>query len=491
MTIEFNLVKNILDTLPIGYYLGRNIKVVLVNSDKSYFIPSEDVIHIGYQMIANAFNVLSEEDKNKYDIEEIIRGLLYHEISHVILTPDLYSAANRNHDIINVFEDERIETVFKSFYMNTNFRKNLIFLNKLDENVDMPITNAYNAFYSVVRFHKGKREFIVRASKIISRYACINASTTTYIIYDYVKAILQLYDDIAKDFKNNKEQYQQPTIDGKVNNDDGNSESGTSNSGDDNFNDLTDDEINSIINELNVEISNRDIEKIIKVALAATVNSYYDPQLSMRLAQLIEKKLKNKSNIGAAINSYSGRLDVRSIAKRDDYKWWSQQNRAGHIKAYSKVHFNLYLDNSGSFKSNDDNMNKFIQSLCKITNNDFDFDIITINTRVVEWSSPTDKLFKSGGGTHLPDHIKNVIKKHTLPRVNNYNIVLFDGDASPDFVGGSNAFRYFDTPNTIIVTDSSNKKYTDSAIKQAKVITTSDYCNKFIDAILTLMDQVL
>ena len=85
--VSFNLVKNIFDTLPIGYYLGRSIDVELSKtSTDSYFDPINDNIVISYEMI-NIATADFDIDVNDANIESIIRGLLYHEIAHVILTP--------------------------------------------------------------------------------------------------------------------------------------------------------------------------------------------------------------------------------------------------------------------------------------------------------------------------------------------------------------------------------------------------------------------
>lgn len=589
MVIEFNLVKNILKTLPIGYYLGRNIEVTLSTGEQSYFIPASDKIVIGYESIKRAFN-FKTNNLYDYDLEEIIRGLLYHEISHVILTPsDLMSYVRNGYEsILNIFEDERIETLLRSYYLNTNFKKNIIILNNYTE--DSEPKNAEQAFYFVVRFHKGKKIFLNRVQDIISKYKFINAATTDYYIKnEYVKQIIDLYNAITRDFKqnppksNSQNQQSNNQNDNKsqnsngnnssndeqnldqqnssnssndannnsksdnksddVNNEakadsnksddsklDSNSEENSSNSNEDSKNDdsssnddnssnngssndttttnskagdsseetgnsahkLTDQEVNDMIKELDVNIPDPDIKNLIRKAIEDTVDKYYDPQLTVKLKQMIENKCKQKNKNGAAISSYSGRFNVRAVATRDDYKWWAQQNRAGHIRMYSKVHFNLFIDNSGSFRNNDVAVNRFIQSLNTIKSSDFDFDVITINTHIEEWPSTTSKTFSSGGGTNLPREIEGVIKRHTQPRTNNYNIVLFDGDADPDRVGSSNAFKFFDTPNTIIVTDSENSRHIDNAgITKARVIITRNYCTQFINSVITLMEQTI
>lgn len=573
MDITINHVKNVLNTLPIGYYLGRNIKVSLSEGPSSYFSPAQDLIVIGYASIEEMFNNVNT--KYKLDLEETVRGLLYHELSHVLLTPDylfdVCKTQSKNihnlHDIINIFEDERIETLFAHNFMNTNFKKNIIILNNY--NGEDP-TSGMDAFYHTVRFHHGKDEFVQRVGKIIARYSKINASygkTHSYGDYrseydekneisNYVDAIIGLYNDIVKDYENqnndsnsndsdsndtnnNDNQTDDSTSDTSNNSDnsdtlddnsssnqnsdssnadqlDGNESqsmedimkslsdsagdsqtSSTSNMSSDTADDnndsveLSDEDVNDLVKDILTTLTDEDLASIFDHAVADTVYEYHDPKLTERLTRIIEMKLREKNKNGSAINSYSGRFNPRAVATRDDYKWWVQQNRNGHIRQFSKVHFNLIIDNSGSFRDNDTQMNMFIQALNAIKSKDFDFDVITYNTHAVEWPD-TYNIFKSNGGTHLHNDINTILAHHQQPQANNYNIVLFDGDADPDRdATGTNAFKYFNSANTIIVTDPSNERYLFNTVSQARVIITNDYCEEFIDSVLNLLEVVM
>ena len=157
MEITYNNLKNILKTLPIGYYIGRNIPVTMEEySNMSYYNPAKDEIVIGYKLILDAYNKVEHMYKVE-DEESVIRGLLYHEVSHAMLTPDtkyLFSVRHNLQDIINIFEDERIETLLRKFYMNVNFKRNVVFLNNYD-GTKKP-ENARDAFYQAVRFRNNK-----------------------------------------------------------------------------------------------------------------------------------------------------------------------------------------------------------------------------------------------------------------------------------------------------------------------------------------------
>ena len=563
--ITYIEVNEIFKTLPVGYYLGRKIEYVLSETSKSsYFTPIEDMIVISYPMIAKAVSSMDDTD----DIESIIRGLLYHEISHVFLTPPtLKDSCNYKDDrVINIVEDERIETVCKSFYMNVNFRRNIILINNYKGTA---ATDADSAFYHLVRFHIGTNKWLDSLHNLLMRYRTITATSDSYEVSYYKNDILSFYKNFIKDYEKNKEKMEsesKPKLsdskDDDVTKEDNTPDNKPTNLPDEEeFDDISDvepestskseseetnefDESNEL-DESNTEdtndidgidtivgkdsnVQNNDASEeldsdgyletnnhdetddildtieefedipidldIFKDIVSKTMNVYYDINLENRLMSIIESKLKKKNITGAAINGYSGRLNVKSVV-RDDYRWWTQQNRTGHIKQFSKVHFNLFIDNSGSFRTNDERMNTFIRTLDRIDNPDFSFDVITINTKVVEWPNHKQRFASSGGNKLMPT-IKDVIKKHQKTATNNYNIVLFDGDAHSDEWYehyDEEPFKYFDLNNTIIISDDENTKYINKARftrAQVKLIETN-YCNHFIDTICELLERAL
>ena len=535
MDVSFLTIQNIFDTLPIGYYLGRRIETELSEiTPTAFFDPAEDKIVVGTPIIQKALKSINNKN---IDLEPIVRGLLYHEISHVILTPpemikDFYSYA----DIINIFEDERIETILSKYFLKVNFKKNVILLNEYT--ADQRPKDARQAFFFTVRYRIGNPKYVAKVQDIIDKYSTINASSRYDKYQDYCFDIIDLYEKIKRDWNSNSANQnqqasnsnqsnsnQQTSNNQQFNNNQSNNSSGNNNSAsssdntannnkssgnntstgngagndaDDSTNDdqtaeekaakelakQIEDNINS--NKLSAD----DIKDIVNTAINSIINKYIDENLITRLTEVINKKLKANKKNGSAINSYSGRFDVRAVAKRDDYKWWVQQNRAGHVRQFSKVHFNLFIDKSGSFSYNDTRMNTFIQSLNKINNKDFDYDIITVDTKIYEWPN-TKQIFKSDGGTRLPLKIGEVLRKHTKHNANNYNIVLFDGDADPQKEPRKgNAFKFFDTPNTILITDYENEKYVRNYKKMRKIIS-HNYCHDFIDAIIELLDRVI
>lgn len=502
-------IEQIFNTLPVSYYLGRKINVELNDGNESFFDPAKDYICIGANTIITACSQLSDNILESIDLEEIVRGLLYHEISHVLLSPNnLYSINNKYKDIINIFEDERIECVLKNFYMNVNFKRNVFLLNNYNSAKNPK--NALEKFYYIVRFRQGEPKYINRVDSIIFKYKDINASYLSRreynyykkdMVINYVHEVICLFEDIKKDFKEDLNNNQNNTQSNTTQNNnqtkssnDINAENNIDNSSNIDVNEEFDiDKINDLADVVNNNIVEVATNTIINEAINKTINSYYDGDLINKLNLLIDRKVKQRHKNGSAINSYCGKFVVKNVATRDDYMWWSQQNREGHIRRFSKVHFNLYIDNSGSFYQNDTKMNTFIKALSNINNTDFSFDIITINTKIVEWTSH-DNLFESCGGNKVPKELEQVVRRHNKRNAFVYNIVLFDGDAHSDEYSTQRAddnLRFFDGNNTIIISDNDNKKYFDKCITKAKIVYTSKYCDTFIDHIIKLLDRVM
>ena len=561
MTITFPQVEGIFNTLPIGYYAGRKIPCALSKDcPSSYYDPFNDQIVISFIMIADAVSRMDEEID---DIESIIRGLLYHEVSHVFLTPanlkdgrnKKYSNGLSSFDVINIVEDERIETLCGSLYMNTNFRRNIILLNNWHGE---KATDSSSAFYHLVRFHQGTEKWIERLNVFIRRYRNINATSEYNNVNYYRKAIINFYENFIKEFEKNPEEFTNPEENGSESNDSESNDSESSssssssssmsnlsdekddsedekdsksgnddmNNGEDESDETTDTSVNKSSSnnededsdETKNDVVDKDEEnkannldelldkiiefnefnisnEIFKEIANKIITHYVDDSLTAKLDMIIANKLKKQSQNGSAIASYSGRFNPRSVV-REDYRWWAQRNREGHIKHFSKVHFNLFIDNSGSFWRNDEKMNIFIRTLARIKDPNFSFDIITINTKIVEWEG-NSKIFVSDGGNCLSPKIAEVIRRHTPPATNVYNIVLFDGDAHSDDgygrgYGDVEPFKFFDNANTILITDDSNETYIKKAnMSKANIKYVDNYCDEFISSICSLLEKTL
>ena len=120
MNINYEIVKEILVRLPISYYLKRGTSVVLSKEESESFIDL-----ISGSVVISYDRVKESKAETKEELEKDIRTLLYHEISHAILTPRP-SKYIIDKNIFNCFEDERCETLLKDYYLDVDFKEYLI-----------------------------------------------------------------------------------------------------------------------------------------------------------------------------------------------------------------------------------------------------------------------------------------------------------------------------------------------------------------------------
>lgn len=198
MQITYNQVKKILDTLPIGYYLGHAIPPVKLSkeSDSTHINQITEEITVSFQNV----QTMLQNAPDDIDVESIVRGLLYHEVSHAVLTPaiqftvsgvevngyifsfvfyDVKNAYEKKFkrtlcfrdckDLFNIVEDERIETLLKDYYLNVDFRKNVVLLNGItDPKKELENADFMKRFFLVCRYHVGTQEELSLLKNVIS-----------------------------------------------------------------------------------------------------------------------------------------------------------------------------------------------------------------------------------------------------------------------------------------------------------------------------------
>lgn len=482
MTVTFNEVNNILKTLPIGYYIGRKVEVLLTEtSSTSFYNPIEDRIEISFSQICIALSKITEAD----DIEEMIRSLLYHEVSHAFLTPMTLSVTR----IINIFEDERIETLLSSYYMNTNFKKLVSLINDLKA----PST-AEEFFYDIVRFRKGPKEFVDQVQEIIVRFKTMNrtsgSSWSDHSVSEYSSAVNEFFKDVKRYWLDNYEELKSLE------------ESTTCESNDDSstIDDSVSSETTEDIDDSSSSMSIPEHGSETSVLSDSEIKSLFSNPLDNTafgsdIKAILQKIKTFESRNGSAIHSYSGIFNPRSVA-RDDYRYFLQENRLGSAKAFAKFHLNLFIDNSASFSSSDPIINMLLKALRDFekSNSNFSFDLVTINTRIVV-KDHSDLTFKSWGGNKLDSSIFRIYNSLQHPDKRNFNIVLFDGDAVSDsrsiYADAAN-FKAFDHNNTVIISDSDNEWILDRHVKSArKKIISSGYARELQKEILTALRTIV
>lgn len=462
-------VEQILKTLPIGYYIKRDVKVNLIDDESSFYDMMHDEISISYPMIERVCQSLPVSET----IENDIRCLLYHECSHAFITPKNLNITSW----LNVFEDERIESIFRDYYLGVNFRE---FVKRMNNYHGEQPSSANELYYQIVRYRKGPQHFLDRVHDIIVKYTTFSSRNDER---DYYYEVKDLYLDIVHEFQNqNQNQAQSSQSNGQTSS----NEQSNENLVNDDQSNTENEEQSSVENEEEVEhFGKGEVDSIIESA----INKFDDSDTFQEVEKILSSVKHSQKQNGSAINAYSGVFDPRSVVRKD-YKFFVQQNRVGHVKAFSKLHLNLFIDRSGSFCQNDLTVNKFLKALHKFENenSDFTFDLISCGVGQTIRKKNDRIQNPSSGGTGLTSEIFEQYKSLQYPGTTNINIVLYDGDASHRGTGQN--FAAFNNNRCILIVDPENKDYVDRYCKNAKVIITQDYTDELkkhiINALQTL-----
>lgn len=496
MEISCAELNGIANTLPIGYYAKRRIGVsVDETAETSYYTPLEDNVVISYPQIKTSLAKIKAEDEAMRELA--IRSNLYHEISHAILTP----MNMRVTDIINVFEDERIETLLRGYYMNVDFKKMVVLMN--DYHGEAP-RNAFEAFYHCVRFRNYKPEFVVRVDDIIRKYATINRFTNVYYdasssywgygeVWEYTRDIEKLYTDIAKDFASTGGKGSGSSSSGFSSDINTSSVSGSGEMGEDEAKEasgeMTDMSPTSDA-DFDVDALGIDISEIVGHAF----NSFADSNLESALKIILEN-FRKKNSKGSAINGYSGVINPRSCG-REDYKFFERASTARGNNTFGTLHLNLFIDKSGSFCYNEMIVNTLIKALTDIErqNRNFSLDLVFCGMGEKLITDKNDRFIKCNGGNYLDEEAFDIFRKLQKPQTYNYNIVLFDGDAFTDAPRSSRDkcgknFSAFDSNNTTIISDRSNERYISKNVSKARVIYTNNYADELIKNVQQTLEK--
>lgn len=520
MLPTFIEIENILKTLPVGYYIGRNVPLKLTNENGSYYVPMDDEAYISYPMLNNVMTKI-ESKLNDENIERLTRTLTYHEISHAFITPKSLSM----NKIVNVFEDERIESMCRNYYKSVDFKELLMLVNDWDGKTEPAHDTPFSVWYSLVRYHLGKPRFLIKVAALLKKYRKLHRFSNYWSSCIYKDEIMALYREVEEDFlKDELEKQRKAEEEARAADEEEQQNDNTGmgmNAGDDNdaeeSDEMNETEFNTVgqsevspealrekqleeqLNEMSDEELQELFENITRAAdeevkkLFENSQVYVNPGVQERLANIILANKKVSKSNASAINAYSGVFDPRSVI-RDDYKWFVQQNRQGNVKQFSKIKLNLFIDNSGSFGSNETIVNQLLFALKKLEQQEpnFTFDLITMNTRF-ELKKKNERELHCDGGNDIPAYSEGIIKKVQDRQSMNYNIVLFDGDALSDPTEGRSGkqFKCFNMPNTVMILEDSNRKYAETYCKGIKRIYTRRYAAELIDQVCVALSFLL
>lgn len=598
--LSFTEVNEILRTLPTGYYLKDRIEHRLdAQSTATYYDPMKFEIVISYPMIANIKNISAEED---------IRCLLYHEISHAMLTPkNLYSAAddlsdavyysqtklaleknkqlvddikngkfdtqgktikdvydllcdkfkplyssNQIRDLINIFEDQRIETLNKNVFLKVDFQSFTKKLNNYSPN-DKP-KDFQSFFYHVVRFNDMEPEIVKIVYNAIYKLSNINSTTNDWyklrpyagLLFDIIYACAMKWDQIqsqqaqsqqskqagqgqgqqgqqSSSGENTSEQdnpngeaagsNESASADGENPSDNpaGNESTGGENdpngtpshgAGSGLFNPV-DEQTRAQIEEEAMK-NNGFVDKEDKTAqesLAETLRRSigkvihrYDclPEFNQRAEAIILRMLKKKSIESKALAGYSGRLNPKNIhrpGRVENYRWFDKPNPNGLNNSFGKFRINFFCDNSGSFDNNKQKANSIIRCLWQLSKKYKSFEF-TLVTHDDEHIVRDDSNMgiECNGGTEVTDKIYGIY--NSLQKVGQtvWNIVLFDGGVNSK--ESEKNYRVWNHQNVIMICDTCDQVIIEKKCPKAKKIFTSNYLAELEANLISCMDQL-
>ena len=513
--------QDVLKTLPVGYYLGHPVSLRLDPTGDSTYIELDcERVTVSYNNICTAL----ENAPDDIDPKPIIRALLYHEISHALLTPrGLLSSISyafitkccsryKNgddkaayiwdhvHDIINIFEDERIETTCRDYYMNVDFKRLVVLLNGDPKN--FMNRDPIGKFFALVRYRIGSTEQLETVSSIIKQFY-----GETYMMHNcetYAKAIIKLFasmlpsnfqyqhnhneqdNDAAQDAQDNDAMQDAQKNDSVQDDQNDNAENQASHSP------LTDDQVDTIARTIEEKLTACQItiekSKIKEVFKRLSTNKEA-AAIRAQFERVIQTALNKHKAQSSGSLGYSGRIDPRSAANKD-YRWFAKKTQGSSVKRFSKIQFNLFCDDSGSFWGSKLKMNAVILALKELAAANHDIQVKVIHCgsgiTVPDQESP---WLQCQGSSFFDGNIPTIYKEAQRPDATNINMVVFDGEfCTQKDITKDKAFGTFNHPNCIIVSDADNEDYFNEYAPQArKTFITVRYADTFISQ---LIDQV-
>lgn len=541
MNVSLGYCEDVLKTLPVGYYLGHPVAVRLNPTGDSTYIEIDcERITIGFVNVYEA----CKSAPDGYDRETIIRSLFYHEISHAILTPSALPRAeacrdsimsrfremipdskranakkvpnpkgilterlsyimNHLHDIVNIFEDERIETLLRTYYMGVDFKRLLALLN--GDPKSFCDRDPMGRFFAVVRYRHGDPGLVPQVQNLINKYSGLTNGSSAYATLNYLIDLVWFAYQVMRTMPMQDVQDEKPMQSAQVPQQQSNDKPSDQTPEQPaqtqpqpeqpEQQPLTDEEIEEIVKEVEPFLESFDSESGL-----ASIKNLFKTASTNRKAAAVEAKvnkvlmsaLNKQKNQSSGSHGYAGRIDPRAVTNRD-YRWFAKKNQGSAAKRFNKVRFNLFVDSSGSFNASQPAINALICALKKIeaTNPDFSVRVAHCGDGT-QLTRPDDPYVDCKNCSELSADTKAKYDSLQTPNATNVNIVVFDGRMSAEDRAYDKAYGAFNHPNCIIVSDPSNKDVIDQYAAQAKsVIVANDYEKVFTGIVLSQVEKLL
>lgn len=496
MKITYEEMKDIAKTLPIGYYLGRKVEVVIDPSGGAFADIVKGVIHVGFDIINQAATKIDATEAEKWNRERLLRCVLYHEVGHLLLTPnDLVSCAmyaqcyvldkdvktwvislpmQTRHSIMNIFEDERLECILSGVFMDVDFKAFCRLVNK-----GAVTKSEIGELIHIIRLRKTDAAISNRIDDII--YECCGlhrgrkCDNTYYkLLKIYINLVYTLaYDLIGKPKKEEPEKHDSsdggPEKDEKDGKDDGKDEnptptkrdegkdSGEEDKGEDEHDNGDgcgdgEDEVDDEGDDGDGESGGSDDEEASaptdddseKTPRKPHISSDYlnnvgdglfatpTPEVGAKFDQLARRLAKRKGL--AAAGCYSA-LHGKINVKRDAMdkdRIFRRFSDVGDM-INSGTNITLWIDTSGSFYESVPVLNRILSAANRVAKMSCNVNINVVKmTNRAVVADDDDWEINALGGNYIGKSYLNAWKRTRGKGRRNIDIVVFDGDAKSD-----------------------------------------------------------
>ncbi len=457
-------------TLPIAYYLRvKTLKVNVDNIAETSYISFDkngnSQITIAVKNVYDFYKILNTQ----FEFEETIRMLVYHEVSHAILTDintltpkyinqvasTLRSCTSSSINIkylLNVLEDEFIETILNGYFMGFSFTKFSRNISPFDKK--RALNSFENFFFYIVRTHDLDNIIILDAGlKLLDLF--IRAYQKRKNAQLHARVIYGLY-GLWTQYIAASQPEAQP--------------------------------------EAQPENNREEQEEIIKHIID---NKYYQEtgvipanfDFELKARSIIFSKIGGQKPASKNIAyGYSGKLSVKKLLKDFNNEGRVFERNSSNAQAQKSMLngkiLNIWLDNSGSFEHNDFAFNCISEALKHIEKEIPSFTFNVIRMKNGRLSIASDKRSNSVFGNYAIgqfeetlENLKTVYKKtHQDKNAKIIDIVLFDGQ---EVYARTNLLHktpvsilkpYFNNNQTIMIVEKSNVEPLTKSLKQVKRI---------------------
>ena len=550
MKITLEEMREVGKHLPIGYYLGRKTPVLIEEGDRAYCDVVKGDIHIGIELLQMAATNIQPADAKKWDREAMLRCLLYHKISHLLLTPKNFEWLRLTNpktnapfsepdcrSIFNIFEDERIEQTLADKFIGVDFKA---FVKLVNGNSDSQPESDVSKIFHAIRFRETTQEI---SDQIDTAIQCLVGCTATkgygpFTYRDYVQDIVNeiLKNDKEEEKDENKKDKDEKDKNEKGKNgdkkDEGNEDEGNndedekqseeeqqSEEEDENTDKENSDDGNEDENE---EDGDGDSEKSPTHAHSANWGKINSPDAKALAAEIF---IEPTSEVSNAINRFASRLAKkrgtvtagcwsglhgRIETKRDAMdkeKIFRRKNDVGE-SLMSSVNLTLWIDHSGSFHLSKDAINKILVATSRAVTSSqgkLSVNVVKMDTNA-RLANPTEWAVDPQGDSDVDISYVVCWEKTRRKNYRNIDIVVFDGmcsysawhakhkrmDKAMEYYSYNYIKKIWNSPDCWILSDTSNKELFNHATPKAhRTYMTSGYAEALQSKVIEILDRIL